>query len=99
MHNSIWAKAWERLCISQSKWSSWETSSVGYLGPDTGSAVSLVKQMPVLLALLAIFYGAWIEVSPEVVWEGAGTRFPHSRDVWMKSGKFANRSAFLRYFV
>jgi hypothetical protein len=23
------------------------------------------------------------EVSPEVVWEGAGTRFPHPRDVLM----------------
>jgi len=54
------------------------------VGPDPGSAVSLAKQIPVLLALLAIVHRAQTEVSPEVVWEGAGTRFPHPRDVLMR---------------
>ena len=41
----------------------------------------LAKKIPVLLALSAIVRGARIEVSPEVVWEGARTRFPQPRDV------------------
>ena len=63
---------------------------VGYVGPDPGLAVSLAKQILVLLALLTSVRGVWTEVSPEVVWEGAGTMFPHPRDVLMKSRKFAN---------
>ena len=50
---------------------------VGYLVPDPSSAVSLAKQIPILPALSEIFHGAWTKVSPEVVWEGVGTRFPH----------------------
>ena len=57
---------------------------VGYVGPDRGSAVSLTKKISVLLAHSATVCGARTEVSPEVVWEGAGTRFPHPRDVLMK---------------
>jgi len=44
--------------------------------------VDLAKQIPVLLALSATVHGAQTEVSPEVVWEGARTRFPHPQDVW-----------------
>jgi len=58
--------------------------SVGYVGPDLGSTVSLAKQILVLLALSAIVRGVRTEVSPKIVWEGAGTRFPHPRDVLMK---------------
>jgi len=65
---------------------------VGYVGPDPGSAVSLAKQIPKLLALSASVCGVQTEVSLEVVWEGAGTRFLHPRDVLMKSWKFKNRS-------
>jgi len=46
--------------------------------------VSLAKQIPVLLALSAIVHRARIEVSPEVVWKGVGTRFPHPKDVLMR---------------
>jgi len=53
------------------------------MGPDPGSAVSSATKIPVLLALLATVYRARTEVSLEVVWEGAGTRFPHPRDVLM----------------
>jgi len=42
------------------------------------------KQILVLLALSAIVHRARTEVSPEVVWEGVRTRFPHPRDVLMK---------------
>ena len=42
----------------------------------------LAEQIPVLLALSETVYGAWTEVSPEVVWEGARTNFPHPWDVW-----------------
>ena len=55
----------------------------------------LAKQIPRLLALSAIVRGARTEVSPKVVWEGAGTRFPHPRDVLMKVGKFENQSCAL----
>ena len=41
----------------------------------------LAKQIPVLLALSAKFREARTEVSTEVVWEGARTRFPHIGDV------------------
>jgi len=56
---------------------------VGYQGPDPGSAVSLAKKILILPALSAIDRGSQIKVSPEVVWEGAGTRFLHPWDVWM----------------
>ncbi len=62
------------------------------MGPDAGSTVILAKQIPILLVLSEIVHGARTEVSPEVVWEGAGTRFPHPRDVLMNSRKFVNRS-------
>ena len=42
----------------------------------------LAKQILVLLTLSATICGARIEVSPEVVWEGPRTSFPHPRDVW-----------------
>ena len=50
----------------------------------------LAKQIPQLLALSATARAAQTEVSPEVVGEGVGTRFPHPRDVLMSSRKFAN---------
>ena len=65
------------------------------MGPDPGSIVSLAKKIPVLPALLATVRGVWTEVSPEVVWEGSGTRFLHPRNVLMRSGKFATRSCAL----
>jgi len=46
----------------------------------------LAKQIPKLLALTATVRGVRTEVSPEVVWEGVGTRFSHPRDVLMRSG-------------
>jgi len=55
------------------------------MGPDSGSKL-FSQQIPTLLALSATFCGAPTEVSPEVVWEGAGTRFPHPRDVLMWFG-------------
>ena len=70
------------------------TSDIPYADPDLGNGTicwlvwasprfkdDLAKQIPVLLALLAIVYRVQIEVSPEVVWEGARTRFAHPRDV------------------
>ena len=57
---------------------------VGLLGSEPGSTVSLAKQISVLLALSATIHRAWTEETPEVVWEGAGTRFPHPRDVLMR---------------
>lgn len=55
---------------------------VGLLGPNPGSELIFSKQIPVLLALSEIVHGARTEVSSEVVWEGARTRFPHPRYVW-----------------
>ena len=55
---------------------------------DTTSDISMqilvptMEQIPVLLALSKTVHGARTEVSPEVVWEGARTRFPHRWDVW-----------------
>ena len=43
--------------------------------------VDLGKQIPVLLALSETVRAVKNEVSPEVVWEGARTRFPHPWDV------------------
>lgn len=57
---------------------------VGYMGPNPGSTMSLAKQIPVLLALLATVHGVQTEVSPKVVWESARTRFLHPRDVLMR---------------
>ena len=54
---------------------------IGYMGHDPGSAVSLAKQIPILLALSGIVRGEHTEVSLKVVWEGARTRFPHLGDV------------------
>lgn len=49
---------------------------VGFLGPNPGS--ELISQInPILLALSATVRATWTEVSPEVVWEDARTRFPH----------------------
>lgn len=42
----------------------------------------LAKQITVLLALSATICGARNNVSPEVVWECARTRFLHPGDVW-----------------
>ena len=50
--------------------------------PRFGS--DLAKKILVLLAVLATVCGAWTKVSPEVVWEDAGTRFLHPRVVLMK---------------
>ena len=61
-----------------------ERRIVGYVGPDQSSTVRLAKKILVLLALSAIVCGARTEVSPEVVWEGARTRFPHPKDVLMR---------------
>ena len=71
------------------------TSDISYadLGPGNGTIccligawprfrVDLAKQIPVILALWATVRGARIVVSPEVVWEGARTRFSHPGDVW-----------------
>jgi len=71
------------------------TSYISYADPGPGNRticwligawprfkVKLAKQIPVLLVLLAIVHEAWTKVSPEVVWEGARTRFPHLGDVW-----------------
>ena len=45
----------------------------------------LAKQILVLLALSTTVHKAQTEISPEVVWEGARTRFPHRRDVaWVQ---------------
>ena len=45
---------------------------------------------PTLPALLEIICGVRNKVSPEVVCEGARTRFLHPRDVLMRSGKVMN---------
>ena len=71
------------------------TSDISYVDPSPGNRtiywltgawprfrVDLAKQIPILLALSATVRGARIEVSLEVVWEGARTRFPHPRYVW-----------------
>ena len=42
----------------------------------------LAKQILVLLTLSATIHIVQTEVLPKVVWEGARTRFLHSRDIW-----------------
>lgn len=44
----------------------------------------LAKKISVLLALSAMVHRAQTKVSPEEVWKGDGTRFPHPRSVLMK---------------
>ena len=71
------------------------TSEISYVDPSLGNGTicwlvgawprfrgDLAKQILVPLALPATVHRAQIEISPEVVWEGARTRFPHPRDVW-----------------
>jgi len=53
----------------------WLVGAIPKFGGD------LAKQIPVILALPTTIRGAQTEVSLEVVWEGARTRFPHPRDV------------------
>ena len=53
--------------------------------PDPGSE-SFSETNPETIGPLGN-HGARTEVSPKVVWEGAGTRFPHPKDVLMRSGE------------
>jgi len=56
----------------------------------------LAKQIPQLPALSAIAHGALTDVSPEVVGEGAGTRFLHPRlDVYWRVRTMVYSSALL----
>lgn len=57
------------------------------LGPDPGLEELLAKQIPQLLALSATVSKARTEVLPEVIGEGAGTRFSHPWGVSMWSGE------------
>lgn len=52
-----------------------------FVGAWPKFGIELAKLISVLLALSATVHGVRIEVSPEVVWEGTRTRFPHPRDV------------------
>jgi len=71
------------------------TSDISYADPGLGNGpicwligawpkfqVDLAKQILVLLALSAIVCRARTKVSPEVICEGARTRFPHPGYVW-----------------
>jgi len=62
---------------------------LAYMGLTQVRKSYLAKQILQLLTLLAIAHRVRTEVSPEVVGEGAGTRFPHPRDVLVCSRGFA----------
>lgn len=53
--------------------------------PNLGSEELFRQTNPAATALLAIAHGVQTKVSPEVVGEDVGTRFPHTWDVLMWS--------------
>ena len=71
--------------------------NVGLLGLDPSLEELLAKQILHLLALSTTTRGVQTKVSPKVVGEGAGTKFPHPWDVLMWSRGVANHSVVSRH--